>query len=105
LAELDKRLVSSLALGGVAVVGLLLLGHEVLTEGPPGESRNPNYGHPTKVKTGVSHLAGGDIRDMTEDNYYQALKINRPDLSESELRAKSDHWWKVKNGEAQVTGG
>jgi len=92
------------ALAVLGVIGLFILGREVTQDGALGESKNPNYGHPAKRDASKSH-ASTSPGNMTEDQYYQGLKANRPDLSEQELRAKADHWWKVKSGEAKVTGG
>ena len=63
-----------------------------------GESRNPNVGKPTKgiVLTKLSRKAGDT---MDEETYMKFLKQNRPDLSDSELRAKADNWWRIKSGE------
>lgn len=86
------------------MVFLGLLGREVMSEGALGESHNPNYGHPTKKPAGKSRPAPG-FGNMTEEQYYEGLKANRPDLNEQQLREKADHWWKVRQGQAAVTGG
>jgi hypothetical protein len=104
LAGFEKKHAIALAAGLVGLGCLFMLGREVMHEGALGESHNPNYGHPTKRPEGKGHPTGG-INNMSEQQYYEGLKANRPDLSESELRAKADHWWKVRNGEATVTGG
>lgn len=92
------------ALAVLGVIGLFILGREVTQNGALGESKNPNYGHAAKRDASKSH-ATPNFSSLSEEQYYQGLKANRPDLSEQELRAKADHWWKVKNGEAKVTGG
>ena len=86
------------------MICLFILGREVTQDGALGESKNPNYGHPAKRDPSKAH-ATPNFGNMTEEQYYQGLKANRPDLSEQQLREKADHWWKVKNGEAKVTGG
>lgn len=104
MAGLDQKQIGALALGVLGVGCLLALGREVMHEGSLGESRNPNYGHPSKPAGARSHPAPG-FGNMTEEQYYQGLKANRPDLTESQLREKADHWWKVRQGQAAVTGG
>jgi hypothetical protein len=48
------------------------------------------------VLTKLSRKAGDT---MDEETYMKFLKQNRPDLSDSELRAKADNWWRIKSGE------
>jgi hypothetical protein len=61
-----------------------------------GERPNPNVGHPTK---GASRgLSMAEARNETKEQYYKILKDNRPDLSEAELQAKTDNWWRIKSG-------
>jgi hypothetical protein len=105
LAAANKKAVGAFAIGIAGLVCLLVLAREVRQEGALGESLNPNYGHPTKAPSGRSHSAPSNFADMSEDQYLEGLRANRPDLTEEQLKEKADHWWKVKTGEAQVSGG
>ncbi|MDR3688698.1 MAG: hypothetical protein P4L46_04905 [Fimbriimonas sp.] len=100
---MNKGTVIAIALGVVGVIALAALARETLS-GPPGESRNPNYGHPSPVAHGAGR-AGASGANLDKEQYYNNLKLNRPDLSEQELRDKTDHWWKVKHGDDKVAGG
>ena len=102
---INKTTVGAIALGAVVLMGLAAVGKEAMSSGPPGESRNQNFGHPTPVTHGVGRSASSGGANLSQEQYYNNLKLNRPDLSEAELRAKTDHWWKVKNGESSVSGG
>jgi hypothetical protein len=104
LAAIERKKIGVLAVGIVGAICLFFLGREVTHEGALGESHNPYYGHPLKVPGERGHPTPS-FGNMSEEQYYQGLKANRPDLSETELRAKADHWWKVRNGQAAVSGG
>ena len=104
MASVNPKLLGALAVGALGVLCLFVLGREVMNEGALGESRNPNFGHPSSSQKGSGRGAKIDFNNVSEEQYYQGLKANRPDLSEKELRAKADHWWKVRTGQAQVTG-
>ena len=104
LKGLDRKTVLAGLLAAAGLIALAVAGRSALNDGGLGESRNPNFGHPTKP-AGTRHAPAVDFNHLTEEQYYEGLKAQRPDLSEAELRAKADHWWKVRNGEAGVAPG
>lgn len=101
LKGLERKTLLAGLLAAAGLIALAVAGRQALGGGSLGESRNPNFGHPTNPP-GTRH-APVDFNHLTEEQYYEGLKAQRPDLSESELRAKADHWWKVRNGEAGVS--
>jgi hypothetical protein len=100
----QKRVGLGVGLAVVVVVCLFVVGREVTTEGPVGESKNPNFGHATRQTT-RNATPGGNSQYASEQQYIEQLKSNRPELSDAERQKMADHWWAVKNGQASVTGG
>jgi hypothetical protein len=94
---LNKSLVTA-GVGALAVILVCLVGFEVYSWSGNGESRNPNVGHPSK-QSGFRGMSRSAADHMTEEQYLEFLKQNRPDLSQAELQQKADAWWKIKSGQ------
>ncbi len=102
----NKKQVVLLALATTSIVlCLLFFGRQVTADGAVGENRNPNFGQPAVKPPTAVHSTAGKFGDQSKDDYYQALKFNRPDLSDAELKAKTEHWWQIKHGDSAVSGG
>jgi len=80
----------------LVVFAIGLLGFSIRNSLDNGERPNPNAGHPSK-KPSSKNLSKVD--NITEQDFKENLKANRPDLSEAELQKKADEWWKVKSGQ------
>ena len=84
--------------GIIGLAVLMILGYGWHSMNDNGESRNPNVGKPTKGKV-LTHLSRKAGDNMTEDTYMKFLKQNRPDLSDTEIKAKADNWWRIRSGQ------
>lgn len=79
---------------GIALVALvLILGFGWMKFNDNGERPNPRAGHPDREL--LSRITVKDRNHETREEYANILRASRPDLSEAEVQAKADNFWKL----------